>query len=55
MGRKYEIFYWDYNVNREVIKKETDSLLEAYKIVCKLEKKWYCVGIRFRRNKVEED
>ena len=55
MGGKYEVFYWDYKVGREIILDETNSLIKAYISMCKLEKRWYCVGIRFRRNKVEED
>lgn len=54
MGGKYEVFYWDYNVGREIIKTETNSFFKAYIVVCKLEKQWHCVGIRFRRGKVKE-
>lgn len=55
MGGKYEVFYWDYNIGREVISDETNSFVKAYQSLLKLEEKWYCVGIRFRRNKVKEN
>lgn len=55
MGGKYEVFYWDYKVGREVLLDETNSFIKAYLSLRKLEKQWYCVGIRFRRNKVKEN
>lgn len=55
MGNKYEVFYWDFNKKIEVVEKYTASLLKAFFLVRKLEKQWYCVGIRFRRDRVRKD
>ena len=51
MGSKYEVFYWDYKIGRETIETHTNSFLNAYLTVRKLNKKWPCVGIRIRRYK----
>ena len=54
MGTKYEIRYWDYIHNAEVVAERTNSLFRALWLLHKLEKKWYCVTIKFRRDKVRQ-
>lgn len=54
MGAKYEIRYWDYIHNTEVTVERTNSLFRALRLLHKLEKEWYCVTIKFRRNKVRQ-
>ena len=51
MGGKYEVFYWDYKIGREVVEKLTNSVINAYLTVRKLNKTWPCVGVRIRRYK----
>ena len=53
MGRKYEVIYWDWKVAKEVSVELTDSIFRAIYLLHKLEKEWYCVTIKFRRNKVK--
>ena len=53
MGGKYEVFYYDYEVRAELGECFTNSFIKALLLVLKLEKQWYCVGIRFRRNRVK--
>lgn len=55
MGNTYEVFYWDYINGKEVTEVYTSSIIKAYLMVRKLEKQWYCVGIRFRRGKVRNN
>ena len=55
MGGKYEIRYWDYEKGVEVLEEYTNSLFRAIYLLHKLEKKYYCVTIKFRRDKVKED
>ena len=54
MGNKYEVSYWDYYVGKEVTVTYTGSFLKAMCLVRKYEKKWHCVSIKFRRNRVKE-
>lgn len=53
MGDKYEVLYWDYYRSDYVSEGYTNSLLKALLMVRKLEKKWHCVAIKFRRNRVK--
>ena len=48
------MLYWDYYVGKEVTVTYTDSFLKALWLVRKYEKKWHCVSIKFRRNRVKE-
>lgn len=54
IGNKYEVSYWDYYVGKEVTVTYTGSFLKAMWLVKKYEKKWHCVSIKFRRNRVKE-
>lgn len=54
MGTKYEIRYWDYIHNTEVVAERTNSLFRALWLLHKLEKEWHCVTIKFRRDKVRQ-
>lgn len=54
MENKYEVLYWDYYVGKEVTVTYTGSFLKALWLVRKYEKKWHCVSIKFRRNRVKE-
>jgi hypothetical protein len=54
MGTKYEVRYWDYIHNTEVTAEHTNSLFRALRLLHKLEKEWYCVSIKFRRDKVRQ-
>ena len=54
MGNKYEVLYWDYYTGKEVTVTYTDSFRKALWLVRKYEKKWHCVSIKFRRNRVKE-
>lgn len=53
MGAKYEVIYWDYLKGEEVIEERTNSLFRALYLVRKLEKRWHCVTVKLRRNKVK--
>ena len=53
MEAKYEVLYWDYINGKYVTAEYTNSFIKAMRLVCKLEKKYYCVSIRFRRDKVK--
>ena len=53
MGAKYEVIYWDYFKDKEVTEEHTNSLFRALYLVYKLEKRWYCVTVKLRRNKVK--
>lgn len=52
MGAKYEISYWDYTKGKEVVAEHTNSLLRAMWLVHYLEKRWFCVTVKLRRDKV---
>lgn len=54
MGGKYEVLYWDYENGVEVPVEYTNSIFRAIYLLHKLEKKSYCVTIKFRRDKVKE-
>jgi hypothetical protein len=54
MGGKYEVLYWDYENGVEVTEEYTNSIFRAIYLLHKLEKKYYCVTIKFRRDKVKE-
>lgn len=54
MGNKYGVSYWDYYVGKEVTVTFTSSFLKAMWLVRKYEKKWNCVSIHFRRNRVNK-
>lgn len=54
MGAKYEVVYWDYKQGKEVSEEYTNSIFRAFYLLHKLEKEWYCVSIKFRRDKVKE-
>lgn len=54
MGGKYEVLYWDWTIGKEVSEEITDSIFRAIYLLHKLEKEWYCVTIKFRREKVKE-
>ena len=51
---KYEVLYWDYYVGKEVTVTYTGSFLKALWLVRKYEKKWHCVSVKFRRNRVKK-
>lgn len=53
MGTKYEVIYWDYMKGEEVTEEHTNSLFRAVYLVHKLEKRWHCVTVKLRRNKVK--
>lgn len=55
MGNKYEVFYWDWKNGKEIVEEHTGSIIKAYLLVRKLEKEYYCVGIRFRRDRVRKE
>lgn len=52
MGAKYEISYWDYTKREEVVAEHTNSLLRTMWLVHYLEKRWFCVTVKLRRDKV---
>ena len=52
MGAKYEISYWDYTKREEVVAERTNSLFRAMRLVHCLEKRWFCVTVKLRRDKV---
>ena len=54
MGAKYEVVYWDYEQGREISVEYTNSIIKAFLLLCKLEREWYCVSIKFRRDRVRE-
>ncbi len=54
MGAKYEVLYWDYKNGKYVTVEHTNSFIKAMWLVCKFEKKYPCVSIIFRRDKVKE-
>ena len=55
MSAKYEVIYWDYIQCKEITEKYTNSFIEALWLVYKLEKKYHCVSIKFRRDRVVRD
>lgn len=53
MGGKYEVLYWDWQNGEEVTAEYTNSFIRAMRLVRKLERKYNCVSIKFRRDKVK--
>lgn len=47
---KYEVTYYNYESGKEVSVLYTNLFIKAYLTVIKLEKDWYCVTLKFRRN-----
>lgn len=55
MGGKYEVIYFDWKNGTEVTEEYTNSIFRAIYLLHKLEKQYYCVTIKFRRDKVKQE
>ena len=55
MGGKYEVIYFDWKIGTEVPEEYTNSIFRAIYLLHKLEKQYYCVTIKFRRDKVKQE
>ncbi len=49
MGKKYEVFYFDPLLGKEIVEINTDSIIKTLLLVRRLKKRWNCVGILIRK------